>query len=535
MLFVTMAAVPLFAQEKWDITWTDYGDNPIGLDGVGDRAYMPYALYNEDWPAESRYRIWYDYASINGIGYAESTDGIELSNKVAVTGLNTEGTSIGGRPVVLYDTSWDKPFRLYYYCNPDNIWQIRVAESSDGINFENDQLSLSAEDSSLGTYPDGHAVLYFPGQYEPFRMFYRGSGGIMVATSEDGYEFIDFYDIVPLPPAMQPTSAISIGQNDYRMWAFVDNTAIQYLVSSDGYNFEVWDDPVNGVGSLGEAGAWNDQRNYYATVVYLGQGRFKMWRGGRNDANGLYRTGYAEGFDAHLAQIDIGHWDIFSPLDDYASEGWETYGSNELGVLTQNDDGTATVTDDREDANFYMVHDTAWVVPYTVEASFRIDEEGGNDGNGPHCTIACLINDYMHPGSESWQPSFALDRFGGWNLNGSDPIADCDLTGFNTFTVVCRFDEESRFMFFEDPANTAGNATQSAYDVYINRDFSAPAVTFHGTGWAGWTEVDWDGRVDIGWPNPSFGTMTVDWVRWGSGVILDPNDPGTPVNEWSVY
>ncbi len=532
VVLVSMGSVD--AQEKWMIEWTDRPDvNPLELNEVGDRSYMPYVLYNEDWPAESRFRMWFDYASINGIAYAQSADGITWTNQVAVSGLNEEGESKAGRAVVLYEPSWEKPFRIYYYGNPEEVWQVRVAESADGINFENDQLAISALDSSLGTYPDGHAVLYMPGQEEPFRMFYRAGDGIMLATSLDGYEFIDF-DIVPLPPAMQPSCILAIGQNDYRMWAFETNTENQYLVSSDGFNWEPWY-TMDNVAGLGGAGSWNENRNYYASVVYLGGGNFMMWRGGRNDTTGLYRTGVAEGFDAQLAQTNIGQWDVTSELTDYQAEGWEPYGSNADGVLTQNADGTVTVIDDKGDANFYMVHDTTWVVPYTVEASFRIDEEDGDDANGPHCTIACMINDEFHPGDESWQPSFAQDRFGGWNLNGDDPIYESDLTGFNTFTVVCRFNEAYRYELLLDPGNSAANAPQSEYDVYINRDFSAPAVTFHGTGWAGWPEVDIDGRVDIGWPNPSWGTMTVDWVRWGSGVILDPNDPGTPVENWSVY
>jgi len=534
VLGLLMLAMSATAQEKWSIEWTDRGDvNPLELNEMGDRSYMPYALYNEAWPEESRFRIWFDYASINGIAYAQSVDGITWTNQLKVDGLNTEGELIGGRPVVLYEPSWDKPFRIYYYCNPEDLWQVRVAESVDGINFENDQMAISAEDSDLGGYPDGHAVLYMPGQYEPFRMFYRSGSGIMVATSTDGYEFYDF-DIVPFPPAMQPTCAISIGQNDYRMWAFDSNTENQYLVSSDGFNWEQWD-PINDVGGVGEAGSWNESRNYYASVAYLGKGKFMMWRGGKSDATGNYRSGVAEGFDAQLAQIDMGNWDVTSELNDYVVEGWEPYGSNEQGVLTQNADGTVSINDDSDSANFYMVREAAWVVPYTVEANFRIDEEGGDDASGPHCTIACFMNDEYHPGGESWQPSFAQDRLGGWNLNGDDPVFDQDMTQFNTITVVCRFNEESRSDTLIDPGNTAALNLQCEYDVYVNRDFSQPAVTFHGTGWAGWPEVDRDGRVDFGWPGGSTGTMTVDWVRWGSGAILDPNGPGTAVGDWSVY
>lgn len=524
------------AQEKWSIEWTDLSDaNPLELNEVGDRSYMPYVLHDESWPEESRFRMWFDYASINGIAYAESADGIVWTNQTAVTGLNGEGEQTAGRAVALYGPDWEYPFRLYYYGNPGGVWQVRVAESADGINFVNDQVAISAENSQLGSFPDGHAVLRVPGQEEPYRMFYNAGSGVMMATSADGYQFIDF-DFVPIPPAMQPTCAIAIGQNDYRMWSFENNTEIQYYVSSDAYNWEPWD-PVDNAGGLGDAGSWNANRNYYASVVYLGGGRFMMWRGGRNGETGLYRTGAAEGYDAQLAQIAIGEWDEFSPLDDYAAEGWETYGTNRQGVLTQNEDGTVSIEDDAGDGNFYMVRDVAWLVPYTVEARFRIEEEGGDDGSGPHCTIACMLNDPFHPGSETWQPSFAMDRFGGWNLNGTDPVAEADFTQFNTVTVVCRFNEAARYELLLDPNNGGANTLMCEYGVYINRDFSEPAVTFHGTGWAGWPEADIDGRLDLGWPNPSTGVMVVDWVRWGSGEILDPDDPGepAPVRNWSVF
>lgn len=38
--------------------------------------------------------------------------------------------------------------------------------------------------------------------------------------------------------------------------------------------------------------------------------------------------------------------------------------------------------------------------------------------------------------------------------------------------------------------------------------------------------MDADGRIDVGFPGPSAGQVTLDWVRWGNGVILDPQDPG---------
>ena len=41
--------------------------------------------------------------------------------------------------------------------------------------------------------------------------------------------------------------------------------------------------------------------------------------------------------------------------------------------------------------------------------------------------------------------------------------------------------------------------------------------------------MDADGRMDIGFPGPSAGQVTLDWIRWGNGVILDPQDPGAAV------
>lgn len=171
--------------------WTDYSDNPVDLKSPGTRAYMPYVLSRMNWPSESRFRIWYDTASIAGIGYSTSADGTNWSNGAALTGLNTNGTSPAGRPVVLYDSTWAKPYRLYYYGNPSDVWQIRVAESADGVAFSNDQVAL--EGGRLGTFPDGHAVVYIPGRNpdpadpeaaRPFVLYFRDKDGKGIAFAE---------------------------------------------------------------------------------------------------------------------------------------------------------------------------------------------------------------------------------------------------------------------------------------------------------------------------------------------------------------
>src|SRR4030095_3635257 len=87
--FGSLSASSLAQEPKWAIQWTDYNNNPIDLKSPGERAYVPSVLYNQDWPADSRFRIWYDIASASGIAYASSGDGINWSNGVDVTGLNT--------------------------------------------------------------------------------------------------------------------------------------------------------------------------------------------------------------------------------------------------------------------------------------------------------------------------------------------------------------------------------------------------------------------------------------------------------------
>lgn len=542
---------------KWAIEWTDHTANPVDLQSPGSRAYMPYVLYDAAWPAASRFRAWYDTESINGMAYSTSADGITWTPGQALVGLNTDGTSSNGRPVVLYDPAWAKPYRVYYYGNPGGVWQVRVAESADGITFENDQVAL--EGGRLGTFPDGHAVVRIPGRTsdptdpaaeQPFLMYFRANTGIAYATSPDGYYFTEALDdfwteerdeglitITGLPEGTtyngQPVQVLALAQNDFRMLAFTDNTANQYLVSANGLTWEVAENPQAVVGGLGEAGSWNDQRNYYASIAYLGEGRFFLMRGGRDNATGLYRTGVAFGQSPFYAANDLGIWAVHSPFDNFEAEGWTGFSSSgtvpdgDLTALIQNPDGSVSVRDRKESGNFYLVRDAALVVPFTFEFRARLDDATGTGGDAdyPKYMVGAFQTDPLHPGGEAWQPAFAASRFGGWAL-ATDPSAEADNQQFQTYTVVCRFDEYARARLVVNPNDAAANVDLCVFDIYLNRDFSTPKVTFHNTGFFGWDSVDADGRIDIGFPGPSAGQVTLDWIRWGNGIILDPQDPG---------
>ena len=553
---------------KWQIQWTDGTTNPVDLKSPGSRAYMPYLLYHADGPAESRFRIWYDSASIAGIASATSADGVHWNSGGMVSGVNTDGTSPAGRPVVLYNLGWPKPYRLYYYGNPGDVWQVRVAESTDGITYSNDQVAL--EGGRLGTFPDGHAVVHIPGRNptpddpeaaRPFILYFRESNGkgIAFATSKDGYAFTEAEDNLDTADvdeglirvsgladetallAAHPTQVFSISQNDFRMFAFDQNTNFKYLASPNGIDWRMIEDPVAGIGDLGPSGAWNDERNYYTSAVYLGDGKFILVRGGRSTAEGqLYRTGIAYGDSGFYRTNGIGKWSYFSSMTNWEAEGWTTFTSTDNQVdgnataVIQNGDGTVSVRDRKESGNFYITHNAAWVVPFTFEFRAKLDDAAttgtGTDELAKY-TFSAFQTDALHPGGESWQPAFSANRFGRWTLadeSVSTAIADADNTQFQTYTVVCRFDESARAQLAIDPANAVANVNLCLFEVYLNRDFTAPRAKFNGTGFAGWPDVDSDGRLDIGFPGPSSGQVTVDWVRWGNGAIFDANGPDAP-------
>jgi hypothetical protein len=261
-------------------------------------------------------------------------------------------------------------------------------------------------------------------------------------------------------------------------------------------------------------------------------------RSGRDNATGLYRTGVAWAQSAFYRDNDLGAWAVYSPLTDYRAEGWapSVDSSNQVDgtdtAVIQNSDGTVSVRDRKPSGNFYLARDASWSVPFTMEFRSRFDD-GETTGTGtdevPKYTFAAYMQDSFHPGPESWQPAFGADRLGRWTL-GDDSVPGSVFTldgkQFHTYTVVCRFDESARSQLVAGDTSNNALARLAVFDIYVNRDFTAPKASFYSTTFAGFPGVDVDGRLDIGFPGPSSGQLTVDWIRWGNGIILDPRDPG---------
>ena len=288
LIFLTVLLVITSVFAAQDISWVDYGSNPVNVNSPGARAYMPTALYNASWGTASAYKIWYDSASYAGLGFSVSSDGINWST-VSCTGVNASC----GRPTVIYNSSWTHPYRLYYTSDASVDTKIRVAESDDGFTFVNDQV---AYDSNNVPWVDGHPVLYDATATPAFKMYANIGGGFSVLTSSDGYSFQTTASLAVAGTADLPSSVLKISATDYRLFGYSSNTAITYYVSSDGLSFTVKQSPVSTVGSLGATGTWNANRNYFCSVVYLGGGQFKMFRSGYN--NSVYRIGLATGTDA---------------------------------------------------------------------------------------------------------------------------------------------------------------------------------------------------------------------------------------------
>jgi hypothetical protein len=287
-LAITCLAAATFAAQT--ITWTDYASNPltIPIPAGFSRAYMPTVVYNASWAKP--YKMWCDVSSYAGIiAVAESSDGITWTSLGAgtCTGIDTTGS----RPNVIYVPTAAKPYRMYYTTNVAP-YPNRTAVSSDGITFSEDTPTFSTG----GQWSDGHAVCYDNGVYH---MIVQMNSSFAHATSYDGISF----STTGIAPAMtgitdQPSCLIKVGNNDWRLFSYSSNTALRYSTSTDGITFTSAEFPISTVGSTGAAGTWNSSRNYFCSVVYIGNGNFKMWRSGATPSPSVYKIGYATGYDA---------------------------------------------------------------------------------------------------------------------------------------------------------------------------------------------------------------------------------------------
>jgi hypothetical protein len=436
------------------------------------------------WPHETAHRVWFVDLGTHALTMATSPDGIHWAPSIRLTGVLPSAVSL----TLLYEPGRPDPFRLYYLAKTAAGGEIHAAESADGVNFHNDKSALGTSVSA-----EGLAVAVLPAPASSYRLYYRDrqANQIVYATSRDGLSFVGV-DVIAIPSSAEPLSLRparfeKAASGELLLWTLDARDRPHLLTSTNGY-------------------AW-------------------AFVNGEPDAN-------ATNAKPDRIAEPPGRWSFFSPMNDWQNEGWMIFSNSGTvpdGITTavqQGADGTVAVRDRRSWGNFYLTHEAAWAVPFTVEARVRLDDAQGTDGDArfPKFTIACLMRDVRIPGPQTWQPAFGQDRFGAWSLS-EGPWAPSPGNGMQTFTVVCRFDPEARRKLTVNPEDAAAKVAVCVFDIYTNRNFTAPALTFHNMGFMGWHSVDDKGRLDIGFPWPSAGQITLDWVRWGNGIILDPADP----------
>lgn len=185
-------------------------------------------------------------------------------------------------------------------------------------------------------------------------------------------------------------------------------------------------------------------------------------------------------------------WEFTDALDDWEATGWQEFnytgGGNPDGKLIQNDDGTVTVVDPSNTANFYMMRILDWDVPYTVQLRVKVDSIAGQ-GSGQYPVISSYV-----VGKISIQPVMHHDAISDWPVNN---IFEVNMEEFQILTIVARMD---------------GSA-----DIYVNDNFDAPALVVP----VGATTFYPETRLEIGAPTGAVATITVDYVALGQGEILE--------------
>ena len=185
-------------------------------------------------------------------------------------------------------------------------------------------------------------------------------------------------------------------------------------------------------------------------------------------------------------------WELIDTLDNWQVTGWEEWNytgdGNPDGKVIQNADGTVTVVDPSNTANFYMMRKLDWDVPYTIQLRIKVDSIGG-EGSGQYPAISSYV-----AGKVSIQPVMHLDAISDWSVNN---VFEVNMEEFQILTIVAKQD---------------GSA-----DIYVGDNFDAPALVVP----VGATNFHPETRLEIGAPTKAVATITLDYVTLGKGEILE--------------
>lgn len=322
----------------------EYSPNPI-YDPPAHRAYYPSVIYDpaafSGHGASYYYKMWYGgYGSQPGATHNEavtySNDGINWSTPVEMQGIQSGGYHAKVVYVPQGFGAGPYYYKIWYWTGVMDykIDNIRTADSTDGVNWVNDQALTQNPSSPLvtGTWPDWNrgtygpvSVLHNPGATNSggnpfnysFTMYYDGTtGGVQViglAYSADGNYWTRYGNAPVLglgAPGQWDSNYVTSGEvvrdgsGQWHLWysggVAAAHEGIGHAVSTDGINWTK--DAANPIFHISDGVPWRNVRTYTPSVLYSPTGfdghgdaaRFKMWFNGRtNTPVENYAIGYA--------------------------------------------------------------------------------------------------------------------------------------------------------------------------------------------------------------------------------------------------
>ncbi len=307
-----------------DIVWTDdVANNPVIIEpGLteANRAYYATVIFD---PYANIWRAWFDASSGADVAYGQSSDidGINWGDYALCQGF-TESFKQSKAFVIQLG---ENLFRMWYTAD-DRLggYFINTCESTDGVNWTNDQWTLGIAEPDAATYgpierftavrlEDGSFVAYvrceepeIEGTVEGVKLLYRytSDDGIQWTWTNDtlvngveGLEGIEFSSVVKHPDKAGVWYA----------WGNPANSSgpFQSFVSvDDGLTFTLDENPVLDIGELGTQ-SYNVDRNYHPSATYMGDGNWVMFRTVAEPKGTAIATG--------IEQIDTGlnAWELY--------------------------------------------------------------------------------------------------------------------------------------------------------------------------------------------------------------------------------
>jgi len=342
VLTLLVLTVPfIMAQE---ITFEEYSKNPV-FDSA-PKAYYPTVIFDinkfSGHGDASYYKMW--YSNGNGGAYVtQSEDGINWTNIITNTGLTSphhchvvyfpngfSGANSGINPssTTMYYRIWYQDTSAYLY----SINSIRCAESSNGINWYNDQTIqqvgnsvVGSNDWNRGSYGpidvfynvngstnlddvniwNNKFVMYYDGTTGSFEeiglaystdgILWKGYGRVLKRGNEGVWGNTDAWD----SSYTTYGTVVKIGDT-WHLWYSGGQTeageGIGHATSTDGINWQR--DPNNPILYKNDGVLWRNDRTYTPSVLYDPNGfetggcpNLKMWFTGKTGSN--YTIGYA--------------------------------------------------------------------------------------------------------------------------------------------------------------------------------------------------------------------------------------------------